>query len=265
MVESGVETRRHNDTMKMYLNSLNLRLTVWMPTLVSLLIALTAQADTNEPAASAGVSVIARGSFGAAPGNSTFGVPLGTSYYEVDFPGGRTGEFFNFWRTNGFADDSVLFAGDVKRVYIPRFKIKDARLSEVAKSIEFVTEGRLSIEVVEKKERHQGNLWRVKLADAASPSQVKTRACALPALFSGSNPKGRIEEIAQQVYRTLFEGTFEITHNEARRPQGSFRILESEKIVVAVGTEAYVEAIASALEAAEKVAEIEAVEKSKSQ
>jgi hypothetical protein len=92
-------------------------------------------------------------------------------------------------------------------------------------------------------------------------SQIKSEACALPSLFAGAKPRERIQEIVESVYRTLIEGAFEVSRSDAQRPRGNITILESEKIVVAVGTEAYVEAVASALEAAEKVAASEAAAK----
>ena len=59
--------------------------------------------------------------------------------------------------------------------------------------------------------------------------------------------KARIDSIVDEVEKTL--------RDQGVGSPGSVRVLQSEKIVVAVGGAAYVEAVSSALEAAEQVAE----------
>ncbi len=264
-----IKTLRRTQTMKTYLNLRNLRSITLALAFVSLLTALTAYGQTNGLITRAADST-ARGqtnqpSISVHLRNSP-GVPstdnISVRYYDIDFPGGSVRQFFDFWRKHGFAKDSVLFAGEVESVFIPSFKIKDARLSEVANSIEFITEGRLIIKVVEKDSRELlGNIWTVKNVDAVGLGQIKTRSCALPAIFSGPNPNDRIHNMADEVKRTLFESVESMRYDA--RIWGRVQVLDSEKIVVVIGTETYVEAITGVLEAAEKVAEAEKVEKSK--
>ena len=240
--------------MKTYLYSRNLRSTVWSLIFFSLLIATMARAQPKQGSASV-----------HSVSNSVTGVPWGdlkNFYYDIDFTGGDTGYFFKFWRSNGFTNDSVILVGNVDRVYINAFKIKDAKLTEVAKAIESISEGQLNVEVVNTTTSNRGNIWTVKMADTATSNQIKTRSCALPSIFSGANPKERIEKMTDQVYHTLME-SLDMMDYHGKRLWGRVQILDAEKIVVVVGTEAYVEAITGALEAAEKVAEAEKVEKSK--
>jgi len=136
---------------------------------------------------------------------------------------------------------------------VPEFTVRNVRLGEVAKSLGFVTEGKLVVEMVDQMSGGDANIWRVKLADQTATDQLKTRACAVPNLLAGSKARDRVEAIVEQVSQALAREAYEIS-NDRRHPQGRITIIESEKIVVAVGAEAYVEAIASALEAAEKVA-----------
>ena len=243
--------------MKNYLHSTNINSTAWTLIFVSLFITSTSFGQTNPALAS--VRFVDR-IFPPGAGTSTR-----TYYYDIDYPGGNIKNFFDFWRKNGFTNDSFLFAGDVNRVYISPFKIKGARLNEIAKSIEFVAGGALNVEVVEKEARDQGNLWRVKFADVAGSSQIKTRATALPTLFAGPKPEERIRKITDRVEDTLVRVANEVNHADLGGPHGRFTIIDSEKTIVAVGTEAYVEAITSALEAAEKVAESESVVTNKAQ
>jgi len=188
-------------------------------------------------------------------------IQRGVQVYSIRFPGGRISDFFAFMRTNGFAGDTVLFAGDAGRVYLPEFSVSNVQLKEVAKSIEFVTESKIVVDLVEPPLAGDANVWRIKPMDGTSGDQLKTRACAVPHLLTGTNAKDHVREIVHQVTIALVEGTERFFRNESSRPKGDVRILESEKIVVAVGTEAYVEAMSSALEAAEKVAASGSVEK----
>ncbi len=233
--------------MKTKPNLFNVRPGLWAVTIIGLALTEPLEAATNTPAA----EVI----------RSESSISKGLLVYSIRFPGGTASEFFKFMRTNGFANDTILFAGRADEIYVPDFTVRNVRLKEVAKSIEFVTEGKLVVEMVEQFEAGDVNIWRVKLADRTSVSQLKTKACAVPHLLVGSKEKKRVWDIIEQVDRALAEAAQDLYRNQSLCPRGHGTILESEKIVVAVGAEAYVEAVASALEAAEKVAASEATEK----
>ena len=172
----------------------------------------------------------------------------GVEIYSMKFPGGRISTFFSFLQTNGFGDDNVLIAGRAGDVYVPEFAVHKVQLKEVAKTIEFVTEERVKVEVVERGEAGDVNIWRIKLSDLQSDSKV--RACPVPRLLASwpSLPKGRdrIDAVVNAVTGGLKEAGAE----------GKVRVLESEKIAVAIGSTAYVEGVARALEAAEQAAAI---------
>jgi hypothetical protein len=166
----------------------------------------------------------------------------GGHVYSVRYPGGAASELFKFLGTNGFAADNVLFAARAGEVWIPAFTVNNVRLKELAKSIEFLTEGKLSVEAVERGPESDVNIWRIKLSD--SGAVTRTRACAVPQLLA---KKVRIQSIVDEVRQLL--------QAEGVSSPGAIKVLEEEKIVVAVGGAAYVEAVSSALEAAELVAE----------
>jgi hypothetical protein len=222
---------------------------LWVLTLISLSSA-TLQADTNTPAPP--TTAVTR---------SQSAMSKGLQVYSIKFPGGTASEFFNLMRSNGFASDTILFAGRAGEVWVPEFTVRNVRLGEVAKSIGFVTEGKLVVEMVDQFAGGDVNIWRVKLADQTAIDQLKTRACAVPNLLAGPKANDRVLAIVDKVRETLARAAIEMSRGEDRGPQGRITIIESEKIVVAVGAEAYVEAIASALEAAEKVAASASAEK----
>src|SRR2546423_10621425 len=89
----------------------------------------------------------------------------GAEVYSIKFPGGSAADFFEFLRTNGFANDDVLFAGRAARIHIPPFSVRHVRLKDVAKSIELVSEGRLNVEIVEKGVQSDENIWRIRASD----------------------------------------------------------------------------------------------------
>jgi hypothetical protein len=233
--------------MKTKTNLFNVRPVLWAVAIIGLALTGPLEAATNTPAA----EVI----------RSESSILKGLQVYSISFPGGTASEFFKFMRTNGFANDTILFAGRADEVYVPDFTVRNVRLKEVAKSVEFVTEGKLVVEMVEQLEAGDVNIWRVKLADRTSGSQLKTKACALPHLLVGAKAKEHVQEIVKKVFGALAVGADSLYPHQSLPPPGNATILESEKIVVAVGSEAYVEAMASALEAAEKVAASEVTEK----
>jgi hypothetical protein len=176
----------------------------------------------------------------------------GVNFYEIDFKGGHPSRFFDFWRTNGFENDSFLFAGDMGRIHIPSFKLKDAQLDEVAKSIEFLTEGQLKVEVIERSGTQRGNMWRVKAVASGTAADIKTRACALPNLLSGNDGEKKVHRIFEGAIRVLVES--HVALRNPSRPDGTVKVLGEEKIVVVSGSEPFVEAVISTLQAAEAAA-----------
>ncbi|HUR46222.1 MAG TPA: hypothetical protein VMZ27_10135 [Candidatus Saccharimonadales bacterium] len=175
--------------------------------------------------------------------------------YSVRFLGGTASAFFNFLRTNGFASDTFVFAGKAADVSIPEFTLNNVRLREVATSLEVITEGQLKVEVLEQGVESDVNVWRIQFGEGAT--RVKTRACALPHLLANKTGEERVESIVSSVRDTLEMEIRNQGRNGDRLLSGHARTLAPEKIVVVVGTEMYVEGIALALEAAERVAALE--------
>jgi len=166
--------------------------------------------------------------------------------YSIQFPGGSAENFFEFLRTNGFPSDNVLFAGQAALVHVPPFAVRHVRLLDVGKALELVTEGKLSVEVVEKGEQSDENIWRIKASpDAAN---ITSRTIAMPRFFSRPDAIDHFAPIVDAAEKALVDAGSQIRG-------GRTHMLASEKIVIVVGPAAYVEAVSSALEAAEKVVE----------
>lgn len=173
----------------------------------------------------------------------------GAKVYSMTFPGGTTEFFFEFLRTNGFADDNVLFAGKAASTHIPAFAVRHVRLKDVAKSLELVTEGRLKVEVVERGEQSDENIWRIRASEEGSP--IKTKTCAMANFFQTPKAAERIPVIVKSIEQVVLP---QVDKSGKTAEGGNTLTLQTEKMVIVVGPEAYVEAVSNALEAAEKVA-----------
>lgn len=169
--------------------------------------------------------------------------------YTIDFPGGPVASFAQFWKTNGFAGDNILMVGPVDRVYLPKFTINSAHLSEIGKSIEFVSEKRVRIEIAEG-DMGGANIWRISASLDEASEQVKVRACPAPSFLSRPDGSERMERLLSETNEIWMEQIRE-RKGPSRNP-GMFRILQRERIVVAAGSQDYVDAVASVIEAAEK-------------
>jgi hypothetical protein len=169
--------------------------------------------------------------------------------YSIQFPGGTAGDFFEFLRTNGFVSDNVLFAGKAASTQISSFTLRHVRLTDIGKALELLSEGRLSVEVVEKGEQSDENIWRIKVAP--DTAKVVTRSCAMPHFLRRPDAVDRLEPIVNAAERELEKGL--IMAGGLKR-SGHTHMMGPEKIVIVVGPVEYVDAVSSALEAAEKVA-----------
>jgi len=108
---------------------------------------------------------------------------------------------------------------------------------------------------VEKGEQSDENIWRIKAS--LGPADITTRTCAMPNFFRQADAVGRFVPIVHAAEDALAKGYVTAAGRE-RRVSGQTHMLPPEKIAIVVGPSAYVEAVSSALEAAEKVAAADA-------
>jgi hypothetical protein len=218
---------------------------VWAVTLATVNFAATSRAETvtNQP----GNSVRAEASK----------VVTSKSVYSLRFTGGTAAGFFDFLRTNGFAQDTIVLADKSGEVRLPAFTLNKVGLKEIGRSLEVVSEGELKVEVVEAGEGGASdvNVWRISFG--AEARSVKTRACAMPYLLGSQTGRERVAVIVESVHQAMVQEIQARGRNEHRILRGQAHTLAEDKIVVVIGTEMYVEAVALALEAAERVAAVQ--------
>ena len=180
----------------------------------------------------------------------------GGSLYSVSFGGGLIRYFRPLW-TNTFTNDTFLITSSAELVELPAFEMRDMTLSELARSIAFLSQGALTVEVVERNVGVPGNIWRVARPSQATLSQkVKMRAVAAPHLFANKETLSRFLEEAEAVQRQVAETFAYLEKLENSMPIMTAQIkpLEGQRVFVLVGTEEGISGIESLIKAAEQTA-----------
>ena len=176
--------------------------------------------------------------------------------YSVNFEGGLIRYFKPLW-TNAFTNDNFLITSSAERVELPSFQMRDMTLPELARSIAFLSQGALTVEVVERNGGVQGNIWRVARPSQEALSQkVKMRAVAAPHLFANEDTTSRFLKDAERVQREVAETFSYLERLENSRPLMSAQIkpLVGQRVFVLVGTEEGISGLESIIKAAEQTA-----------
>ena len=144
-------------------------------------------AQTPSPAAKAPP---AAGQSDPGTGNGTrsnlAGTPSGdgAQLYTMKFDGGGIPELCDRLRTS-MPGDSLVVSASAQGIELPGFELRNVRLAEIGRTMEFLSEGRLRVEVVEKDNPASGNIWRIGCRNAAEAAiPIKMRSVAAPHLFA---------------------------------------------------------------------------------
>jgi hypothetical protein len=127
----------------------------------------------------------------------------------------------------------------------------------MAQSIAFLSQGALTVEVVDQFAVSAGNIWRIGTPTAAEASTVRMRAVAAPYLFGDTDTLKRLLEAAEKIERERLKYTrmtSEVTQNLLLKNLPT-RItpLPDQKVVVLIGTEDGIAGIESFIQASEQV------------
>ena len=184
-------------------------------------------------------------------GNETSG-----SLYSINFEGGSVSALKRVWM-NAFTNDNFLITAAAEGVNLRPFQVRDMKLTELARSIAFLSQGALSVEVVEHNVGVPGHIWRVGRPTQESLAQkVKMRAVAAPHLFANHETLSRFLEEAEKVQRQVADTFAYLEKLENSMPLMSAQIkpLEGQRVFVLVGTEEGISGIESLIKAAEQTA-----------
>ena len=178
--------------------------------------------------------------------------------YTMTFQSGSINDLKRLWMEN-FKEDNFLinFSGNPNPVVLPAFQIGHVTLSELARSIAFLSNGALTVEVVEKSASLPVNIWRVtQVSPKALAESVRIRAVAAPHIFTNAATLGRFLEDAEQVQRRIIELSRDLQRVDNAAPVigVSMMQLPEQRVFVLTGTEAGVSGMESFIKAAEQAA-----------
>lgn len=180
----------------------------------------------------------------------------GGRLYSMSFEGGKLSDLKRVW-TNVFTNDNFLINFPGKSVDLPAFQLRDMTLTELARSIAFLSQGTIVVEVVERNERMPGNIWRVAHPSVAALSQsIKMRAVSAPRLFATGETLERFIAEVKLAQRKMFEALYELKKEENSIPVMGTQILplDGQRVFVLIGTEEGVSGLESLIKAAEQSA-----------
>jgi malonyl CoA-acyl carrier protein transacylase len=209
--------------------------------LAALILAPTVHAQAEEPPPAKAWSV---------------GSEKGGRLYSVSFEGGLIRYFKPLW-TKAFTNDNFLITSSAELVELPAFQMRDMTLPELARSIAFLSQGALTVEVVERNDSLPGNIWRVaRPSKEALSHAVKMRAVAAPRLFANEDTLARFLKDAETAQRTMREISYTLKKVENSTPLIGTEImpLKGQRVFVLFGTEEGISGLESLIKAAEQTA-----------
>ena len=182
--------------------------------------------------------------------------------YSMKFEGSHLAAFAEQLKA-AFPKDNVVVSPAALnlRLSLDPFEIRDVTLNELGKTIEFLSDGWLSVDVVEGGGTTTGNIWRIGRKSSPTttgPLKIKTRSVAAPQLFADKQKIERLIKDAEMLENLRIEGLVD----SARNGNGDFssvaptRIepLPDQKIFVLVGDEDGIAGMESFIKAAEQLA-----------
>lgn len=175
--------------------------------------------------------------------------PAREKLYAVKFDGGPILKLRDSLRAQ-FSADNVVLSESVGRTHLPPFEIRNVRIAEIGRTIEFLGEGQLRVEVTEN--AGSGNVWligRKNLAEAAAT--VKMRSVAAPNLFANEKALADIQKAAEKVEMAR-RGMAQINGVDSGFRGVSWEPLRSQSIFAIIGDEDGVAGLESLIQVAEQ-------------
>ncbi len=190
-----------------------------------------------------------------------------TVAYSMKFTGGSVDALEQELKA-AFPKDNVVVTPSARntKLNVGDFEIRDVSLHELAKSIEFVSDSKLIVEVSEGGGADaKTNIWRIGSRLATIPStlmQLKMCSVATPNLFVSEKKVERVKHAAEKLEKDRLQRILDSTRAGFNEIVGGARIelLPDQNIMVIVGSEDGVSGIESFIKAAEKLAADEIAE-----
>lgn len=167
-----------------------------------------------------------------------------------------------------FPKDNVVIAPSARDMRLDPFEIRDVTLKELGRTIEFLSDGVLTVEVVEDEQATRGNIWRIGTKQAAGASgavAVKMRSIAAPHLFHDENKLDRLVqdvEKLEQLRISTMRRTASVKGGDLSGAAVTQIVpLPEQNVFVLMGSEDGIAGVESFVRAAEQLAADVAAEK----
>ena len=208
-----------------------------LATTASLLLAtcLFAQTQTPAPAAkNAPVAAIPQ------PGADTQ-----EQLYSIKFEGGNMLDFSYVLREK-FPNDNFVIDDSDRRLQMSGFELRNVRVAEIGRTVEFLTKGEYKVEIVD---GPSGHIWRIgPVNKSALASSTKMRTVAAPSLFSSEKELTEILKAADEMRHIRFE----MLGWRGDIRETWVKPLPSQKVFVIIGDEEGVAGVEGLIKAAEQ-------------
>ncbi len=188
------------------------------------------------------------------PLNSMFGATTdnGVRLYTMRFGGDGISALRETLR-NAFPKDRVVLSDSVRETRLPEFEIRNVRLAEIGRTIEFLSDGQVRVEVVEKDADMPGNIWRIgRKNPAEAAASTKMRSVAAPRLFADEKKLKEFLNEASEMDEQRLRSAVESGGGGGSPRQTKIQPLTSQKVFVLIGNEDGVAGLESFIKAAEQ-------------
>jgi hypothetical protein len=185
--------------------------------------------------------------------------------YSMKFSGGGVEDLEKELKA-AFPKDNVVVSGTSKLMEMPNlgdFEVRDVQLKELGRTIEFLSDSKLIVEVTEGENGATGNTWRIGNRLANTPPslfKLQMRSVAAPYLFKDKDNAPRVKQAAETLEEGRLDRIMETTRAGYNDIIGGARVemLPDQHLFVIVGSEDGIAGIESFIKAAEQLAMEEA-------
>ena len=172
-----------------------------------------------------------------------------TKFYTLNFESGNVLKLRDGLR-KAFPNDNFVVSESVERLALPGFDLRNVRLAEIGRTIEFLSDGQLLVEVAEN--AGSGNIWRIgRMNPAEAAAAIKMRSVAAPNLFGNEKALADIKKAAQELQYAQ-RGMAEVRGGRSRAMGAGIEPLPSQSIFAIIGDEDGVAGLESLIQVAEQ-------------
>ena len=202
------------------------------------------------------------------PASADKAQPGSAKLYSMKFSGGSVEDLEKQLKA-AFPKDNVVVSGSSKLMTMPNlgdFEVRDVQLKELGRTVEFLSDSKLIVEVTESENGATGNTWRIGNRLANTPPslfKLQMRSVAAPYLSKDTDKAPRVKQAAETLEAERLKRILETTRAGYNDIVGGARveILPEQHLFVIVGSEDGIAGVESFIKAAEQMAMDEATKK----